>query len=174
MTFAYIFKNSLPIVICYYNPQVTMSLPHLNSFDDLPGRFRVNTVASSLSNLYHQYDIHINVLKWTGIIVMMSLTAATLGITNNLYQLEKVHWNSTDCIKIQEQPNFNQTLCSYIKPFRLPNEYYVTVCKYGNRTLIDIRQYLNQRPTIKGVSLSTRQWTYLMTIRHHITRAIPQ
>ena len=55
------------------------------------------------------------------------------------------YYYSTDCIKIQEQPNLNQTLCSYIKSFRLPSEYYVTVCRYGNRTLIDIHQLLHQK-----------------------------
>jgi hypothetical protein len=65
-------------------------------------------------------------------------------ITSSVYKMDRMHWNSTDCIKIQEQPNLNQTLCSYIKSFRLPNEYYVTVCRYGNRTLIDIRQFLNR------------------------------
>ena len=151
-----------------------MSLPRLNSLDDQAKRWRVGSVASSISELYHEYHMHINVLKWTGVIVLLSLTAASLGITSSVYKMDRMHWNSTDCIKIQEQPNLNQTLCSYIKSFRLPSEYYVTVCRYGNRTLIDMRQFLHQKPTIKGVSLSVRQWTYMTAIRRHITSAIPQ
>ena len=118
--------------------------------------------------------MHINVLKWTGVIVLLSLTAAALGITSSVYKMDRMQWNSTDCIKIQEQANLNQTLCSYIKSFRLPNEYYVTVCRYGSRTLIDIRQFLHQKRIIKGVSLSVRQWIYMTAIRWDITSAIPQ
>ena len=153
-----------------------MSLPRLNSLDDQAKPWRVGSVASSISELpvYHEYHMHINVLKWTGVIVLLSLTAASLGITSSVYKMDRMQWNSTDCIKIQEQPNLNQTLCSYIKSFRLPNEYYVTVCRYGNRTLIDIRQCLHQKRIIKGVSLSVRQWTYMAAIRRHITSAIPQ
>jgi hypothetical protein len=99
-----------------------MSLLRLNSFDDHAMRWRVGSVASSVPELYHEYHIHINVLKWTGVIVLLSLTAAALRITSSLYKMDRMQWNSTDCIKIQEQPNLNQTLCSYIKSFRFPNE----------------------------------------------------
>ena len=40
-----------------------MSIPHLNSFDELPQNPGVRTITSSLSNLYHQYDMHITILK---------------------------------------------------------------------------------------------------------------
>ena len=151
-----------------------MSLPRLNSLDDQAKPWRVGSVASSIPELYHEYHMHINVLKWTGVIVLLSLTAAALGITSSVYKMDRMQWNSTNCIKIQEQANLNQTLCSYIKSFRLPNEYYVTVCRYGSRTLIDIRQFLHQKRIIKGISLSVRQWIYMTAIRWDITSAIPQ
>ena len=86
-----------------------MSLPRLNSFQDHPERMGVRSASSHLSELYHQYDIHMNVLKWTGVIVLFGLTASTLGVTSNLYKFERSHWNAFDCINIQEQPNFNST-----------------------------------------------------------------
>ena len=107
-----------------------------------------------------------------GVIVLLGLTASTLGITSNLYSMEKSHWNVSDCKKIHHQPSFNQTLCSYIKLFQLPDEYFVTVCKYNGRILLDIRQFLNRHATWKGISLSMTQWNYILSIRHHITKAI--
>ena len=92
--------------------------------------------------------MHINVLKWTGVIVLLDLTTYTLGVSSNLFHMEKSYWNESDCIRIHGQPNFNQTLFTYTS-FRLPQEYYATVCKYGNRTILDIRQFLNLKPSIK-------------------------
>ena len=39
-----------------------MSLPRLNSLDDQAKRWRVGSVASRISELYHEYHMHINVL----------------------------------------------------------------------------------------------------------------
>ena len=76
-----------------------MSLPRLNSLDDQAKPWRVGSVASSILELYHEYHMHINVLKWTGVIVLLSLTAVTLGITSSVYKMDRMQWNSTDCIK---------------------------------------------------------------------------
>jgi hypothetical protein len=151
-----------------------MSLQSLNSLDDQPKQLRMGSISSSISELYHQYHMHINVLKWTGIIVLLGLTTSTLGVSSNLFHMEKSYWNESDCIRIHGQPNFNQRLCSHIRSFRLPQEYYATVCKYGNRTILDIRQFLNLKPSIKWISLSITQWSYLLSIRQHITRAMYQ
>ena len=151
-----------------------MSLQSLNSLDDQPKQLRMDSISSSISELYHQYHMHINVLKWTGVIVLLGLTASTLGVSSNLLNMEKSYWNESDCIRIHGQPNFNQTLCSHIRPFRLPHEYYATVCKYENRKILDIRQFLNLKPSLKGISLSITQRSYLLSIRQHITRAMYQ
>ena len=151
-----------------------MSLPRVNSIDILPyHHVRGNSVTSSLYNLYNQYEIHINILKWTGVIVLFCVTASTLGVTSNLYIKEKSH-NGTDCIKIYQSPQLNSSLCSYIETFRLPSDYFLTVCKYQSSTIIDIRQFLNNKPSIRGISLTSNQWTYIQSIRQHITRALHQ
>ena len=106
--------------------------------------------------------------------MLLGLTASTLGVSSNLFHMEKSYWNESECIRIHGQPNFNQTLCSHIRSFRLPQEYYATVCTYGNRTILDISQFLNLKPSIKGISLSITQWSYLLSIRQHITRAMYQ
>ena len=151
-----------------------MSLQSLNSLDVHPKQLRMDSISSSISELFHQYHMHINVLKWTGVIVLLGLTASTLGVSSNLFHMEKWCWNESDCIRIHGQPNFNQTLCSHIRSFQLPREYYATVCKYGNRTILDNRQFLNLKPSIKWISLSITQWSYLLPIRQHITRAMYQ
>ena len=92
-----------------------MPLQSLNSLDDQPKQLRMGSISSSISELYHQYHMHINVLKWTGVIVLLGLTASTLGVSSNLFHMEKSYWNEYDCIRIHGQPNFNQTLCFNIR-----------------------------------------------------------
>jgi hypothetical protein len=109
----------------------------------------MDSISSSISELFHQYHMHINVLKWTGVIVLLGLTTSTVGVSSNFFHMEKSHWNESDCIRNRGQPNFNQTLCLHIRLFRLPQEYYATICKYGNRIILDIRQCLNLKQSIK-------------------------
>jgi len=58
-----------------------MSLPRVDSLDYIAQHVRT----SSLSDIYNQYEIDINILKWTGVVVLLALTASTLGVTSNLY-----------------------------------------------------------------------------------------
>jgi hypothetical protein len=44
----------------------------------------------------------------------------------------------------------------------------------GTEPILDIRQFLNLKPSIKRISLSITQWSYLLSIRQHITRAMYQ
>ena len=104
--------------------------------------FRHSTLASSLSCLYKNYDIHLDILKVTGVLVLLSLMSATLAITNNLHACESKNCTS-DCIKISTQQvetslQFNSTLCSYMKQWSLPQEYSVTLCLYQKEVRIDI------------------------------------
>jgi len=50
--------------------------------------FRHSRLASSLSSLYKNYDIHLDIVKITGVLVLLSLMSATLAITNNLHVCE--------------------------------------------------------------------------------------
>jgi hypothetical protein len=151
-----------------------LSLQSLNYLDDHPKQLRMDSISFSISELFHQYHMHVNVLKWTGVIVLLGLTTSTLGVSSNLFHMEKSYWNESECIRIHGQQNFNQTLCSHIRSFRLPQEYYPTVCKYGNRTILDNRQFLDLKSSIKWISLFITQWSYLLSIRQHITRAMYQ
>jgi hypothetical protein len=66
-----------------------MSLQSLNSLDDQHKQLRMDSISSIKSELYHQYHMHINVLKWTGVIVLLGLIASTLGVSSNLFHMEK-------------------------------------------------------------------------------------
>jgi NurA-like 5'-3' nuclease len=66
-----------------------MSLQSLNSLDDQPKKLRMGSISSIRSELYHQYHMHINVMKWTGVIVLLGLTTSTLGVSSNLFHMEK-------------------------------------------------------------------------------------
>ena len=81
--------------------------------------FRHSRLTSSLSSLYKNYDIHMDIVKITGVLVLLSLMSVTLAITNNLHVCES-KTNSSDCIKLVTIPvtinqQFNYTLCSFIR-----------------------------------------------------------
>jgi hypothetical protein len=59
----------------------------VNSSDDQPKQLRMGSISSSISELYHQCHIHINVLKWTGVIMLLGLTTSTLGVREILFML---------------------------------------------------------------------------------------
>jgi len=89
----------------------------------------------------------------------------------------KVKRNSSDCIKLATIPvtidqQFNSTLCSYMKQFEMPREYYVTVCVYQKEVRIDFRQFINGQPTIKGLYFDVRQWSYLKRLVPNIDTTI--
>ncbi|CAG2213693.1 unnamed protein product [Mytilus edulis] len=150
-----------------------MSLPNIESIEYMPEniKFWDKSLSSSLSNLYQHFNIHISILKWIGAISILVLTASTLTVSTNLYNFEKSLPNSSNDINVNNLPSFNDTICRYMKLFRLPGEYFVTVCKYDNNIHLDIRQLLNNKPTIKGVTLTIDQWKYLQSIRQYINRA---
>ncbi|CAC5368666.1 unnamed protein product [Mytilus coruscus] len=96
---------------------------------------RLASVRSGLSSIYRNYDFHLSLVKMTGSVVLLSLLSASLVLTNSMYQIEKANVrNRSECITSQApedtQTQSNNTLCSYLKPFQLPGEYFVTVCLY--------------------------------------------
>lgn len=96
--------------------------------------FRNSRLASSLSSLYKNYDFHLDIVKITGVLVLLSLMSVTLAITNNLHVCESKNCTS-DCIKIstlqvETNQQFNSTLCSFTNQWSLPQEYRVSLCLY--------------------------------------------
>lgn len=127
------------------------------------------SVRSSVSSLYRNYDFHLDVLKLTGVVVLLSIMAATLGLV--------VHWIpcqcETDCIKLKTtRPLLNDSACTYVKQFDLPEYYVVTVCTYEERVRVDVRKFIGGQPTILGYFLSTEQWNHLKRLTSRIDSAI--
>jgi len=85
----------------------------------------------------------------------IKLTACKNKITRFL--LQRSHWNASDCIKIQEQPNFNSTLCK-LNSTSNPID--------GLR--LDIRLFINNKLTIRGIFLTMDQCTCNQSIKQHI------
>ena len=148
------------------------SISHCNT---VPISFRNRSIRSSLSSLYKNYDFHLDILKLTGVVVLLSIMSATLAITSNLHVCKGE--NTTDCIKLTTQPvdlQFNSTLCSYMKQYQLPGGYYTTVCSYQGYIRIDVRKFINDRPTIQGFFVNTRQWNYLKRLKNSIDKSISE
>ena len=142
-----------------------------SQFDSNPSMESDHTVGSSLSSLYEQYAVHIKIIKLTGIVTLVSMVAVTLSITTNLYTLEHRR-NGTD-ITIQPPVTVNNSsLCHFIKQFALPDHYFVTVCPYQNEIRLYNRQFINGRPTIKGVYLTMKQFNFLERLLPHLLKEI--
>ena len=50
--------------------------------------FKNSSIRSSLCSLYKNYDFHLDILKITGVIVLLSIMSVTLAITSNLYKVD--------------------------------------------------------------------------------------
>lgn len=61
--------------------------------------FRHSRLAFSLSSLYQNYDFHLDIVKLTAVLVLLSLMSVTLAITNNLHVYKSLN-NTSDCIKL--------------------------------------------------------------------------
>lgn len=131
------------------------------------------SIISSLNSLYDQYGIHINILKWTGFVVMMALIASTLGILSSL-TTEKSMIKS-DCIKVVQtnmENTGNTTMCEYIRKFNILHGCYLSVCKLKNQIVIDFRLFNGENPTTQGIFLDMRQFRYLQQLIPHIAKTI--
>jgi hypothetical protein len=76
------------------------------SDDNITGiTFRTFRLRSSLSSLYQNYDFHLDIVKITGVLVLLSLMSAALAITNNLHVGQSRH-NISDCIQLRTHTRF--------------------------------------------------------------------
>ena len=60
----------------------------VEEIDNMDVSFKNSSIRSSLSSLYKNYDFHLDILKITGVIVLLSIMGATLAITSNLYEVD--------------------------------------------------------------------------------------
>lgn len=58
----------------------------------------------------------------------------------------------------------NTTLCSYLKHFSLSRNIVISVCLLNKHIRIDIRHFVNDKPTIRGIYLDEWQWNGLLKL----------
>lgn len=77
--------------------------------------------------------------------------------------------------RLHDVTRYNQNMCTSMRQYGLDNNIVATVCVYGGRTRLDIRQFLNGRATIKGIYLPLSSYQMLIlhwdAIRHEMEEA---
>lgn len=66
--------------------------------------------------------------------------------------------------------NRNLTLCVSIAQFEVFNSVkIVTVCVYQGRSRVDIREFYQGKPSIKGIWFTVNEWTNFVRLIYDIT-----
>ena len=108
---------------------------------------------------------HIKIIKWTGVMGIIIISLST-----PLYILA-----SMECLNnypFDYVMDVNQTACSYLKQFDLKDNVILSVCNRDGEIMLDIRLFLNQTATIRGIPLNLRQWNVLQRASNSVNRAI--
>ena len=81
--------------------------------------------------------------------------------------------NQCDNFKTSEEkiPS-NNTLCTFIKQFKLLYNKRITVCKYQNVLRVDIRQFVGDKASIKGIWLTLDEWRSLLRSQMWVNSAL--
>ena len=66
----------------------------------------------------------------------------------------------------------NNTLCGYVTQYRLSHNKKVTICDYQNILRIDIRYFIGDYATIRGIWLSLDEWKMLLDLMEQINKSI--
>ena len=108
---------------------------------------------------------HIKIIKWTGVIGIILVSLST-----PLYILASMEWsNNYPFYYVME---VNLTACSYMKQFDLKDNVILSVCNRDGEIILDIRLFLKQTATIRGIPLNLRQWNVLQGVSNSVNRAI--
>ena len=108
---------------------------------------------------------HIKIMEWTGVIGIILVSLSTL-----LYILVSMEWSNN--YPFDYVMEVNQNACSYLKQFDLKDNVILSVCNRDGEIMLDIRLFLNQTATIRGIPLNLRQWNVLQGVSNSVNRAI--
>ena len=108
---------------------------------------------------------HIKIIKWTGVIGIILVPLST-----PLYSLASMEWSNN--YPFDYVMEVNQTACSYLKQFDLKDNVILSVCNIDGEIMLNIRLFLNQTVTIRGIPLNLRQWKVLQRASNSVNRAI--
>lgn len=108
---------------------------------------------------------HIRAIKWIAMTFMVAVGVSIPGIV-------LVSVSSHSQTLVDQAEKLNHTACLYAKQYHLNENVYITVCNMNGDVLLDIRQFLNNTATIKGIQLNLRQWLTLKQMSRPIDVAI--
>ena len=76
---------------------------------------------------------------------------------------------STSSVLSENISTPNTTLCSEMRQFPLPNsDKIISVCTFEGKVRMDIRQYINNKPTIKGIYFTFSEYVGVTHIIHYV------
>ena len=75
-------------------------------------------------------------------------------------------------IPVSEDSDINQTLCVYLKQFRLSENKRVSVCAIEDAVRVDIRIFYNNHASIRGIWLNVSEWRTLLRLWGSIQSAM--
>ena len=108
---------------------------------------------------------HIKIIKWTGVIGIILVSLST-----PLYILASMEWSNN--YPFDYVMEVNQTASSYLKQFDLKDNVILSVCNRDGEIMLDIRLFLNQTATIRGIPLNLIQWNVLQAVSNSWNKAI--
>lgn len=106
-------------------------------------------------------------VKWMGVIGIIVIT-----LSSPIFVLASIDWSHDSPQDYHAKVDANQTACSYLEQFYLTDNVIISVCNRDGDIVLDIRLFLNQTATIRGISLHLGQWRTLEKILPGINRAI--
>lgn len=82
--------------------------------------------------------------------------------------------SSPQTVTLKREKRMNNTTCVFVKRFHLTENEYVTVCNLKGEMVLDIRKFVNNTATIKGLRLNLNQWGTLKQTIHSIDVAVTE
>ena len=80
--------------------------------------------------------------------------------------------DANETIPVSEDSDINQTLCVYLKQFRLSENKRVSVCAIEDAVRVDIRIFYNNHASIRGIWLNVSEWRTLLRLWGSIQSAM--
>ena len=119
---------------------------------------------SRTSSIYHNF--YRNLLKMTGILIIASLTSATIGLTVNTTNPSTTSFQPLNKGNLQVERNL--TVCETIKTFNLSQDIHLTICRYGQSDPI----YIKLTETDNHLQLNRKQYEVLKQLTPEIDATI--
>lgn len=108
---------------------------------------------------------HMRGVKWIALTFIVALTVSIPGLV-------MISVSSPQTVTLKREENMNNTACVFVKRFHLTEKVYVTVCNLNGEMVLDIRKFVNNTATIKGLRLNLNQWGTLKQTMHSIDVAV--